>query len=763
MKSRKIPRAIYYLLLPLVVLFVGSLLTQAQTVITTIPVGSSPQGVAVNPTTNHIYVTNVANDSVSVIDGTSSTVVATIHLTPTIAPVAVATNPTTNRIYVANGLGSSVSVIDGTSNAIIATVGVGVKPSGVAVNPTTNRIYVTNRETGNVSVINGTSNAVIATISLGLAGPLDVAVNPSTNRIYVANSGSNNVSVIDGTSNAIIATIPIGNLPVGVAVNPGTNRIYVANTGMSANNVSVIDGSTNAVIATVPVGVNPRGIAVNTATNHIYVANQDSNNVSVIDGNSNAVLTSVAAGTTPYGMAANPTTNRFYVTNNGSNNASVIQDSPSPTATPTHSPVVTQTPTPVPTQVPTTTPAVSTWFFAEGSTQPPFDTWFLVENPGSQVASVTFTFFLQPSGTVVQTYVVGPTSRFSLYANQAIPNVAFSTRIDSNVPVFAERAMYVGYDGDVVTGIPAANTTWLFAEGATVQPFHTWLLLQNPNNTATAATITYLLDNGQTVSQNLILPANSRTSVFVNQVLPNAAFSSQVHSDLPIIAERAMYRFPGNAAMVNSGVNAPSLNWFFAEGRTSFQGTGADTFLLLQNPNATQATATITLYGTDGRVFNFSVGILPTSRLTVYLNPVFSGSFGIKVTADIPIIAERSVFFGNEPRGAYSAQGATALATAWHLAEGQTLAPFDEIITILNPQGTTMSVHINFLLENGQVIGRDFTVGANSKLEIQVDNFLAGANSASITTSLPSVVERTMFIFKQGRIGAHDTIGFAGG
>lgn len=406
--------------------------------------------------------------------------------------------------------------------------------------------------------------------------------------------------------------------------------------------------------------------------------------------------------------------------------------------------------------------AQTTWFFAEGSTQPPFDTWFLIQNPTAQTATVRFTFFLQPSGTVTRTFSVGPTSRFSIFANQLIPNVAFSTRVDSSVPVFVERSMFVSFDGTIVLGVPAPNRVWLFAEGATVQPFQTWLLLQNPNPVPAPTTITYMLDTGQNVIQTLTLPPNSRSSIFVNQVLPNAAFSSRVESEQPIVVERSLFRFPGNAAIAKAGANAASRTWFFAEGRTSFRGLRADTFLLLDNPTGTTANATITLFGTDGQQRSFTVPIPAMTRRTIFLNPFFSGAFGIRVVADNEVIAERSVFFGNAPLlGAYSTRGATALSTGWNLAEGETRAPFDEQISILNPQGQAMSVRVDFQLADGQVITRTFAVAPNSKLDIGVDTIIPGANSARITTSLPSVVERTMFIFKAGSIGATNTIGFA--
>ena len=50
----------------------------AQTVITTIPVGDFPTGVAANPSTNRIYAANESDDTVSVIDGVTNSVVATI-------------------------------------------------------------------------------------------------------------------------------------------------------------------------------------------------------------------------------------------------------------------------------------------------------------------------------------------------------------------------------------------------------------------------------------------------------------------------------------------------------------------------------------------------------------------------------------------------------------------------------------------------------------------------------------------------------------
>ena len=78
-------------------------------VITTVRVGSLPEGVAANPKTNTVYVANADSNTVSVISGRTNTVIATVRVG--IGPEGVAANPRTNTSYVANIGSDTVSVI----------------------------------------------------------------------------------------------------------------------------------------------------------------------------------------------------------------------------------------------------------------------------------------------------------------------------------------------------------------------------------------------------------------------------------------------------------------------------------------------------------------------------------------------------------------------------------------------------------------------------------------------------------------------------
>jgi len=91
------------------------------------------------------------------------TVIDTIYLGPKAGngwrPTAVGVNPKTNRIYTINEGNQNVSVIDGSTDSVTATVWFGVTgsqlglPCGVAVDSVRNRIYVVGFGEDSVCVI----------------------------------------------------------------------------------------------------------------------------------------------------------------------------------------------------------------------------------------------------------------------------------------------------------------------------------------------------------------------------------------------------------------------------------------------------------------------------------------------------------------------------------------------------------------------------------------------------------------------------------
>jgi len=322
-----------------------------------IAVGTSPTAIAENVATNTYYVTNSGSGNVSVIDGGTGTVIATVDVSG--SPSFLAVNTATNKTYVGGPTSNSITVIDGSNNTNSIN-GVANNPAALAINPLTNQIYVATLD-GKIYIINGstdtisnsvtaqvgsapvgqaaivvdaTTNIAFATIQggnvttvdggtfattnppVGPGGNAAMALNPVTHRVYV-DSGSNGISVLDGSSNAFTTLSPAQNLPWSLAVNPATNKIYVANSG--ANSVTVINGATNTVVDTVTTGVNPRAITVDPVKNLIFTANFGDATATIIDGSNDHAVSQPITITNPDSIAVDPILAKVHGASSGQN------------------------------------------------------------------------------------------------------------------------------------------------------------------------------------------------------------------------------------------------------------------------------------------------------------------------------------------------------------------------------------------------------------------------------------------------------------
>ncbi len=398
----------------------------------------------------------------------------------------------------------------------------------------------------------------------------------------------------------------------------------------------------------------------------------------------------------------------------------------------------------------------TTHFFAEGSTAPPFDTWLLLFNPNPSPITATVTF-LGAGVSGSQTMTVAPNSRASLYVNQILPNSNFGMRVDSNLPIAAERAMFFRQDGTAVAGVPAPRTLWLFGEGATAAPHETWFLMANPNDATATATLSFSLEDGRTQNLRVEIPPMSRSTVFANLVLPPSAFATRITSNLPIVAERSMFKSDTGGGGASPGTPNSASAWFFAEGSTS---PPFDTWFLLYNPNPNEVRILARLYqdtGGPGPLLDFTMP--PNSRRSLFMNQIRPNvSFGATIVSEGGgIIAERSMFFG---LGQTGSQGANSLSTNWTFAEGATAPPFQTWILLTNPSGRdSANVTLTFFFPNGTSTTRNVVVGGEGRASLFLNQFLPETAVATrIQSDLPIVAERSMYF--SGGNGGTNAFGF---
>ncbi|MHB8896940.1 MAG: hypothetical protein ACYC99_17445, partial [Candidatus Geothermincolia bacterium] len=272
------------------------------------------------------------------------------------------------------------------------------------------------------------------------------------------------------------------------------------------------------------------------------------------------------------------------------------------------------------------------WYLAEGATHPGFTEWLAIMNPNSAGAKTYITYMFPGGATQRQAVDVAPHSRQTILVNDVVgPNKDVSAVIDSDLPVIAERPMYFQYQGGLAggstqTGASAPATSWFFAEGTTLHNqaagyFDEWLCVLNPSDQNSAVTVTYMFGDGTSKKTGKIIAAHSRGTIFVNDVIgPDRDVSIRLDSKMPVVVERPMYyNYHGalRGGDVDMGCTSGSKTWYFAEGNNR---DGFEEWLTLQNPQATEVTAVVTLMLDDGTTRDFTYVLPATSRTTITVN-----------------------------------------------------------------------------------------------------------------------------------------------
>ncbi|MFF7234647.1 Ig-like domain repeat protein, partial [Streptomyces sioyaensis] len=297
----------------------------------TINVGSGPFDLAISPNGQRVYVANGTDTTVSVIDTSSNTVVATVT---TGTPFGVAA---INSRFFVSGRPSVVNYANLTPPNTYTFVGgvtqAGFNPSGLAISPTDSTVFasawglpgathgVKFQSTANTAGIHGSDGA------MNVSGMVDVAYEPTGAKVYVTNNVSNSVYVVDAATGTTLSIIGGFNNPQAVAVTPvpvgGERYAYVANSG--SNNVRIIRVSDNTFFDTVAVGSAPTGVAFSPSGEFAYVTNSGSNTVSIIPtANIHATLTTIPVGLSPKSVVVTPDGKQAYVANSGDNTVSIL-------------------------------------------------------------------------------------------------------------------------------------------------------------------------------------------------------------------------------------------------------------------------------------------------------------------------------------------------------------------------------------------------------------------------------------------------------
>lgn len=370
--------------------------TETNTVTASVPVGKEPRYVAVTPDGNRAYVSNSGDNTVSVLDLTTSPPTVTDTLTGFSDSAGLAVTPDGTHVYVTNIGDDTVTVVRTSDNATVGTInmGSGASPMQVAFTPNGSIAYVTNPGLGTVAVID-TATGTVTQTQAGFSTPWGIAIAGNAEFGYITQESNDSVArfekpTITGLSPTVGPTT--GGTPVTITGSDLASAFSVQFGATSLPSFTVLDDS-HITLDTpagppgpVDVTVTTMGLSDTTTFTYFVPVEVIAGNASMTQGGTVPPIghSAVQVGTSTHVALTSAPTCRAYT--NGSYTTEVspttgpgtyvthctggsapanhtIQDYTDGTltvlgATPTPTPTVSPTPTPTPTPTPAPTPPV---------------------------------------------------------------------------------------------------------------------------------------------------------------------------------------------------------------------------------------------------------------------------------------------------------------------------------------------------------------------------------------------------------------------
>lgn len=397
--------------------------------------------------------------------------------------------------------------------------------------------------------------------------------------------------------------------------------------------------------------------------------------------------------------------------------------------------------------------------FAEGRTENAVERLVLF-NPTNRDASATLLAYV-PNGEERRSLLVPAGRRIDLTLNTALPPTStLGLELRADQELLAERTLVVGRELLGSTGAPSPARSWYFAEGSTVSSTETLLQVLNPQQQEVAGTLTLFPDGGAPVSRPASFAPRSRTTLRLNDIIPDLEFGIKLATVQPVVAERTETLESG-AAHLATGTPSLSRTWTFAEGSTT---DGIQTMLYVLNPWKQQVAITLRVMSEDGTSLSRRYAVPAESRFLLSLDSVVPAlPFAMQVEAERPVAAERVMLFERATVGS-AAVGASTLATRWTFVEGSTAAPAEQYMLLANPNRQSATVEVEYLLADGGRETRSYTVAAMSRLTIYVNGDVPEQPVVTtiVTASRPIVAERSIFVSGAAGRGAETSLGAPG-
>jgi len=297
--------------------------------------GTRPDGVAVSPDGNFLFVANNTDNTISVFSISADGALSDISGSPFVfhrgAPYHLTTNRAGNRLFVSGSSGfESFNIApDGSLSSTHVYATGFLYFEGLTVSPDDKYLFVSERTNNWVWVMNieGSNFNTIGFFPTGGTWSCDVSINLAGTYLFVSNYQSNNVTVFSIAGNGVLSQIagsPFATGPLapgGMAINPAGTLLFLCH--IWSDEITVFSIAGNGVLSQIagsPFACDdgPNGVAVSKSGDFLFVSNFNDNSISMyrinVDGSIEAVGGSpfASGGIAPTNIKTSSTANLLF-------------------------------------------------------------------------------------------------------------------------------------------------------------------------------------------------------------------------------------------------------------------------------------------------------------------------------------------------------------------------------------------------------------------------------------------------------------------
>ena len=203
--------------------------TRTRRVVATIANVSDVHGVLAVPQLGTVYASATGTNEVAAIDETTFAIKA--RASGGVYPDGIAFDPGTHRIFVSDEHGQTDTVIDTRTNRRIATIALGGDVGNSQFDAASKHVFVNVQTLGQLVEIDPVKNAIVRRVTLSgtsCVGNHGLLIDAARRRAFIACEDSNTFLWLDMRTMRVIEEWPIGEGPDVLAIDPQTHRLFVA-------------------------------------------------------------------------------------------------------------------------------------------------------------------------------------------------------------------------------------------------------------------------------------------------------------------------------------------------------------------------------------------------------------------------------------------------------------------------------------------------------------------------------------------------------